>query len=322
MPLLDQLRPLYKTAQASVIPGLDDLGAFRHAAHAAYRTAVVPLYGPEPSRGSVRSVNLPGAAGASLSSRIYWPSDSEDVNMSSVALPVHVYLHGGGFWSGEPGLFDVPCLRLAIDAQCAVVSIGYRLAPEHRFPTAVDDAYIAMQWISDNATVLGVDPSRMSIGGASAGGGLAAAVAVRCRDGGGPDLVLQILEVPAVDLRPGQLPTLDPDGDPYALDELMATSERYLGDLRKASDPMASPALVDDLTRLPPTLIMTAEYDPLREPAEAFAERLRVAGVRVAIRMWPGQFHGSQRFETLIPGPAHAYHRQVVDALLEAYRPA
>ncbi|EME18532.1 alpha/beta hydrolase [Rhodococcus triatomae] len=315
MPLLDNLRPLYDAMSARQPDPTVGVVERRAAAHSAYRNQVVPLYGPAPESGSVTELDLQVSGSISLPSRLYRPSHGRSDDL----LPVHLYLHGGGFWSGTPELFDIPCLRTAVDTRCAVLSIGYRLAPEHLFPAAVEDAYAALLWLASNAESMGLDASRTSIGGSSAGGGLAAAVALLCRDRGGPDLLFQVLEVPAVDLRPEALLQVDPEGRRFALDELRESSARYLGNPTRALEPLASPLLAPDLSGLPPALVMTAEYDPLREAGETFAARLEDAGVSTSLHMWPGQFHGSQRFETLIPEQARTYHQIVVTALREAY---
>lgn len=315
MPLLDNLRLVYE-AMDERQPNFSDLAQRRAAAHDAYRSRVVPLYGPAPDGVSVAELDLPVPGGVRLRSRLYRGDARSE---AGAPQPVHLYLHGGGFWSGTPELFDVPCSRVAADAGCAVLSVGYRLAPEHPFPTAVQDAYAALVWTVAHAQSLGLDASRVSIGGVSAGGGLAAAVTLLCRDRMGPELKLQVLEVPAVDLRPEGLRQHDPDGRAFALDELIDSGHRYLTDPARACEPLASPLLAPDLRGLPPALVMTAEYDPMRGAGEAYAARLAADGVPTSLRMWPGQFHGSQRLEVLIPEQAREYHLMVVSALRDAY---
>jgi acetyl esterase len=199
---------------------------------------------------------------------------------------------------------DSACRGIATDVECVVVSVDYRLAPEHKFPTAVEDSYAALLWIVDHADGLGVDASRVAVGGGSAGGNLAAAVALMARDRSGPPLVLQVLEIAVLDLsRPGRA----------------ETTELYLGDAREATNPYASPLFAADLSGLPPAVVMSAEFDALREEDAEYAERLRQAGVAVEERCWQGQFHGSMQLAKLIPDEARAYHEQIVGALRRAY---
>jgi acetyl esterase len=219
-------------------------------------------------------------------------------------LPCYVYLHGGGWWLGTLDQSDSSCRGIATDAGCVVVSVDYRLAPEHKFPTAVEDSYAALLWVVDHADELGIDPSRIAVGGGSAGGNLAAVVALLARDRGGPKLVLQVLEVAALDFsRPGKEQYYD----------------LYLGSDEHATNPHASPLLAPDLSGLPPAVVMSAQYDPLRKEDAEYAERLRNAGVPVEERCWPGQFHGSMQLAKLIPDEAREYHEQIVDALRRAF---
>lgn len=312
VPVLEPLLPLHRAQQAAVEPlSVDDIAAKRAAAHAVYRGAVVPLYGPPADDVEISEIAIALADGTQISARLYRPQVGGP-------LPVYVYLHGGAFWLGEAELFDVPSGHLAAGAGCAVVSVNYRLAPEHPFPTPVRDCHEAVLWVHANAGQLGLDPDRLAIGGASAGAGLAAAVTQLLRAEGGPKVRLQILEVPAVDLRPATLTQVADDGERLAVDGLEQAASLYVRPPADVSDPLASPALADDLRDLPPALIMTAEYDPLRAGGEAYAFGLAEAGVPVDHRMWPGQLHGSQNFAALIPDEALAYRSIVVAALVEA----
>ena len=235
--------------------------------------------------------------GGEITARVYRPD-------SDGPLPGYLYLHGGGFWLGTLEQSDSGCRGIATDAACVVVSVDYRLAPEHKFPTAAEDAYAALLWTVDHADELGIDPSRLAVGGGSAGGNLAAAVALMARDRGGPVLVLQVLEVAVLDLtRPGRADSIG----------------RYVDDPDEAKNPYASPLLAPDLAGLPPAIVMSAEYDALRVDDTEYSERLRDAGVAVEECCWEGQFHGSMQLAKLIPDEARAYHEQIVAALRRAF---
>jgi acetyl esterase len=235
--------------------------------------------------------------GGQITARVYRPD-------ADGPLPCYLHLHGGGFWLGTLEQSASACRAIATDAECVVVDLDYRLAPEHRFPTATEDSYAALLWIVDHAAVLGVDPSRLAVGGGSAGGNLAAVVALMARDREGPQLVLQVLEIGVFDFtRPGR-------------EDINAM---YLGDPTDAEHPYASPLLAPDLSGLPPAVVMSAEYDNLRAEDEEYAERLRQAGVAVEERCWEGQFHGSMQLAKLIPDEARAYHEQIVAALRRAF---
>src|SRR3954452_21032775 len=193
--------------------------------------------------------------------------------------PLLVYLHGGGWILGSRASYDPTCRALAVAAGAAVLSVEYRLAPEDPFPAALDDASAALDWAAGEAEGLHVDASRLAIGGDSAGGNLAAAAARRARDAGGPDLAFQLLVYPAGDARPDS-PTYDEfaDGPGLPRESMQFCWEASLGDAAPA-DPDASPIRADDLSGLPPALVVTAEIDPLREEGEAYARALEAAGV-------------------------------------------
>ena len=235
-------------------------------------------------------------------------------------FPAHLYLHGGGFWLGTLEMSDDACRSIAVDAGCVVVSVDYRLAPEVTFPVPVEDCYAALLWVVEHAAELGIDATRISVGGGSAGGNLAAVTALLARDRQGPPLVLQVLEIPVTDLTMSQR-SIDENGAGFLLTR--QSIEQYIGyylaDPADAADPYASPLLADDLSNLPPALVMTAEFDPLRDEGEAYARRLEEAGVPVTARRWDGQFHGSQGMAKLIPDEARAYHGEIVSALRRAY---
>ncbi len=218
------------------------------------------------------------------------------------SLPAHVYIHGGAFWLGSVAEYEPLCRWYADKARCVVVSVEYRLAPEHKFPTQPEDCYAALAWTAGHAEMLGIDPRRLSIGGTSAGGSLAAAVTLMARDRGGPQLIFQLLEIPATDCTMSQ-PSIDLFANGYLLTRaaMQEAVRFYLADPTQATEPYASPMLAPDLSRLPPALILTAEYDPLRDEGELYGERLRAAGVPAVVRRYPGHIHGSFFATRLLP---------------------
>jgi acetyl esterase len=173
-----------------------------------------------------------------------------------------------------------------------VVSVDYRLAPEHRFPAAADDCLAATRWVAEHSAELDVDPSRLAVGGDSAGGNLAAVVALRCRDEGGPALRHQLLLYPVTDCTATQ-PSHDENAEGYLLTHatMVWFIDHYLGD-GDQKDPLASPLFADDLSGLAPATVITTELDPLRDEGEAFAARLRDAGVPISATRYDGQIHG------------------------------
>ena len=207
--------------------------------------------------------------------------------------PALVYFHGGGWVIGNIDSHDQVCRAFANALRAVVVSVDYRLAPEHKFPAAVDDAIAATRWIADNARQLGIDGSRLAVGGDSAGGNLAAVVALDARDRGGPPLVFQLLIYPATDMRRGaashqrhadQLPLRRP-----LIDWFLA---QYLNGKGDEADWRASPLLARSLAGLPPALVMTAAFDPLCDEGEAYAAALAKAGVPARTERFQGQIHG------------------------------
>lgn len=215
-------------------------------------------------------------------------------------LPCHVYVHGGGWWLGELAHRDAICARLAADAGCLVASVAHRLAPEHRFPVPVRDCVTALRWVAAHADPLGVDASRLSIGGDSSGANLAAATALVTRDEGGPALVAQVLEIPALDLTMGQ-PAVTAVAGPVVLtrDDLADNIARY-ADSEDRPHPYASPLLAPDLSGLPPALVMTAEFDILRDDGAAYARRLVEAGGSAELVEWAGHVHGSHEMTAVL----------------------
>ncbi len=239
--------------------------------------------GPEVARVEDRS--LPGV-GPEISVRIYTPEGSGP-------FPVLAWFHGGGWVVGDLETADGTARRLAVEAGCVVVSVDYRRAPEAKFPAAADDCYAATQWVAQNAASINVDPSKIAVGGDSAGGNLAAAVSLMARDRGGPSVAFQLLVYP-VTARDFSTSSYRQNGDGYMLtmDGMKMYWEQYLSDDRDASNPYAAPLTAGDLSGLPPALVITAEFDPLRDEGEAYAQRLKAAGVATTSSRYDGMIHG------------------------------
>lgn len=206
--------------------------------------------------------------------------------------PLLVFFHGGGFMLGTLALYDTACRRLAVAGECAVLSVDYRLAPETIFPGAVLDAYAATRWAFEHAELLNIDPSKIAVGGDSAGGNLAAVVAQMAQDSGEFSVALQVLIYPMTD-QSREYPSYERNESGYMLTRkgLHWFMDNYIPDHRDRSDPRASPMLRESLEGLPPALIIAAEFDPLVDENEAYAERLKQAGVPTDYVCFPGMVH-------------------------------
>ncbi len=218
------------------------------------------------------------------------------------ALPVYVYFHGGGWVLGDLDSHDWVCRRIANAAECAVVSVDYRMAPEHVFPAAFDDALAAVHWTVANAASLRLDPARVAVGGDSAGANLAAAVTIAAREAGRPKLKAQILVYPAVDLSmSGDYYGRFTEGLVLVDDTMRWFIDLYVPNIPDRKDWRASPLLAAAHTNLPPALVVLAGNDPLLAEGEVYVERLRAAGVPVTVRSYPGQIHGFISNAKLLP---------------------
>jgi acetyl esterase len=218
--------------------------------------------------------------------RIYTPEGSGP-------FPILTFFHGGGWVIGDIDTTDPLCRTLTNRAGCVTVSVGYRLAPEHKFPAGAEDCYAATRWVADHAAEIGGDPARQAVAGTSAGANLAAAVALMARDRGGPPIAFQLLVYPVANY--------DFDTDSYKenAEGYFLTRGRmvwfwnhYLARPEDGCNPYASPLQATDLSGLPPALVITAEYDPLRDEGEAYAARLKEAGVAIEVRRYDGVVHG------------------------------
>ncbi len=207
--------------------------------------------------------------------------------------PALVFFHGGGWVIGDLESHDQVCRALANAARCILIAVDYRLAPEHKFPAAVDDAVAAMRWIADNAERIGIDAGRLAVGGDSAGGNLAAVVSLDARDRGSPPLVFQLLVYPCTDMALEQPSHLrHADQLPLRHATMQWFVRNYLRDTADESDWRASPLRAASFQRLPPALVVTAGFDPLHDEGEAYAQALSAAGVPVALERFDGQIHG------------------------------
>ena len=253
-----------------------------------YRAGRFVLQPDPPSVAITRDLLAPGPGGP-IKLRLYRASGTRPEEK----LPAFVYLHGGGWVMGDLDTHDGVCRALANAARCAVIAVDYRLAPEHKFPAAVEDAFAAAQWISSNAGALAVDPARLAIAGDSAGATLAAAVCLMARDAGGPLLHLQCLLYPATDMAMTRAShRAFTTGLPLVHSTMVWFRDLYLRDAADRSDWRASPLRAADLQGLPPALVFTAGHDPLRDEGDAYARRLEEAGVAVTHRCFADQIHG------------------------------
>ncbi len=242
-----------------------------------------------PELQSVAPLSIPAPHGA-IPARLYTPKRLRDRNGLAPAL---VFFHGGGWVIGDLDTHDAACRRLAHEGELLVLAIDYRLAPEHRFPAAVDDAIAATQWIAANTAELGIDASRLSVGGDSAGGNLAAVVALSARDDGGPALAGQVLIYPATDFAMNHPSHSEPETSVLLTHSVIRWfGGHYLNGAADGEDWRASPARAATLADLPPAYVLTAGADPLRDEGKDYARRMEAAGVPVTYRHFPGQFHG------------------------------
>ncbi len=244
---------------------------------------------PPPEVARVEDRFIPGPAG-DIPVRVYWPRGA------SGTRPLIVYFHGGGFVICDLDSHDGACRSLANETGAVVVSVDYRLAPEHPFPAAAEDSYAATVWAAEHASELGADATRLAVAGDSAGGNLAAVVALMARDRKGPRLRHQLLIYPVTDLSPGR--HTHPSQTDNATGYFLRTRDmewfraQYLPKGDDGLDPYASPLLAADVRNLPPAFVVTAEYDPLRDEGEAYGAKLAAAGIPVEMVRAEGLFHG------------------------------
>jgi len=242
------------------------------------------LAGPPVTLAGVRNISVP-VPNAEVPVRVYLPKNES-------ALPVLMYFHGGGWVIGDLDSVDWVCRSIAAATDCVVCSVDYRLAPEHKFPTAVEDCYWATRWVVKNASSLNVDPKRIAVGGDSAGGNLAIAVGLMSHDKGEPSLAHQMLICPITNHSFATQSYREyADGYYLTANDMKWFWNHYLADERDGRKPYASPLLAKDLSSQPRALIITAEFDPLRDEGEAYAKRLVEAGVPTKVSRYDGMVH-------------------------------
>ena len=244
----------------------------------------VPAVG-DPEMAKTEDRTVPGPDGNQIPVRIYWPSAAPGPH------PVVVFFHGGGWVICNIETHDSLCKQLAAQSGCVFVSVDYRLAPEYKFPAAPEDCYAVTKWVAENAPALGVDASRLAVAGDSAGGNLAAAVPQMARDRGGPAIAFQLLIYPVTDFDASR-PSMRDNAEGYMLttDAMAWFYDQYLPESDR-TNPYAAP-IKGDLSNLPPAMVITAEYDPLRDEGNDYAAKLIAAGVKTEHQCVPGMIHG------------------------------
>jgi acetyl esterase len=241
-----------------------------------------------PEIGAVRNLVADGPGGP-IPLRVYRPAGVA----ASAALPGLMYFHGGGWVIGDLDTHDVLCRQLTAEAGITVVNVDYRLAPEHKFPAAADDAWAATRWTVAHASELGVDAGRLAVGGDSAGGNLAAVVALHARDAGAPNIKLQVLVYPVTDVGSETRSYQDfAEGYMLTRESMRWFTAHYLAAAGQANDWRVSPLRASSHAGLPPALVVTAGFDPLRDEGAAYAAKLQQAGVRVDYVCYGGMVHG------------------------------
>lgn len=309
MPVDPQIARLLADAHRADARGIEELTV--QEARARGGTAAVTAAVPFEEIAETRDLVIPGDP--AIPARLYRPGLGRP--------PLLVYLHGGGWVVGSVALSDTFCRALANASGCAVLSVEYRLAPEHRYPAAVEDAYAATVWAAEHAHELGCDAARLAVGGSSAGGNLAAVVALMARDRGGPHLRLQLLHVPVTD-HDLDTPSYRANATGYGLTRAAMRWfwDHYLPDVGARGAPDASPLRSPDLRGLPPAIVITAECDPLHDEGVAYARRLAEAAVAVTHLEYPGMVHGFMGWSSQIPRAREAFD-QIGAALHEALGP-
>ncbi|MGH6871608.1 MAG: alpha/beta hydrolase [Rhizomicrobium sp.] len=259
--------------------------------------AMMQLVGPrDVPIGKVQNLTMPGPGG-DIALRSYVP-----VAAKGELLPTLVFFHGGGYVIGNLDTHDGLCRMIANEAGMRVIAVDYRLAPEHKYPAAVDDAFAAVNWIEDNAAALGVDANRIAVGGDSAGGGLAAVVAQMAKEKGDPKLAYQMLLFPVTQIG-GETTSYREFGEGYFLEAetLRWFFRHYLPEGTDTSDPKISPLEAKEFSGLPPAYVMLGGFDPLHDEGLAYADKLRAAGVKVTVADFPDLVHDFIYLQGVLP---------------------
>lgn len=296
----EEAKALLEAVAKASRPAYESVGAV--AARKLYKETRSAVSPPAPDVALAANMAAPGPHGP-IPLRYYRPLGAE----ARAALPVLVFYHGGGWVIGDLDTHDVVCRTLANEGQCAVVSVDYRMGPEHKFPAAVDDAFAALKWVAHEAAHLHVDATRIAVGGDSAGGNLAAVAALMARDAGGPGLRLQLLIYPATDMA---MDTASHQA--FAEGHLLTRSSMtwfqmmYLNGPADMADWRASPLKAVSLADLPPAHVIVAGNDPLRDEGEAYAKALQAAGNIATFREFPGSIHGFITMGKVLPQAGQA----------------
>ncbi|MEC9345616.1 MAG: alpha/beta hydrolase [Pseudomonadota bacterium] len=292
--------------QPGVFPPLDEL-------RQQIRTMVDLLDEPAPALPRIEDISVPGAAG-DIPARAYWPV------ADGSPLPVLMFIHGGGWVQGDLHSHHGLCARLAAWSGALVVALDYRLAPETKFPGAVEDCVAAYAWLRAHAGRLDGDPARVAVGGDSAGGNLSAVTCLQARDAGIAVPDFQLLIYPATDFAMDTASHAEFEhGAVIPRDRVIFYRNHYLNSPADAADPLASPLKAPSLEGLPPALVQTAGFDPLRDEGLAYAGRLREAGVDVVLHEYPGQIHGFMMLAKAIPEGLDAT-REAADYMRRAWK--
>jgi acetyl esterase len=309
MPYDPQVQAIWDRLDHDKVPNLYTLSLAE--ARAADLAAVTAAAGQGEPVAEVADLRIPGPAGE-LPVRVYRPDGAGP-------WPVLAYYFGGGWALGTLDTGDGVCRRLTNAAQCVTVAVGYRLAPEHKFPAAVHDCHAGAAWVAANAAELGVDAARLAVGGDSAGGNLAAAVTLLARERGGPAIRHQLLVYPNTDYQ-SDTPSMRQVTDEHFFNpnSVRWYWGHYLASPQDGASPLASPLRAADLSGLPAATVITAEFDPLRDEGEKYAERLRQAGVPVDVTRYDGMMHGFFTMSGVLDGARLAV-AHAADRLREAF---
>jgi acetyl esterase len=262
-----------------------------------YRAMAAALEPPGLAIGKIENTIMPGPGGGEIKLRVYTP-----VAGGGAALPCLVYFHGGGWVIGDLDTHDALCRTLANETGARVVAVDYRLAPEHKFPAAADDAYAAVKWVEQNASKLGVDANRIAVAGDSAGGNLSAVVALMAKQKGGPRIVFQLLIYPVTQAR-ANTASMSTFAEGYFLEKKTMEwfFDQYLDPGADLNDWRVSPLAAADLAGLPRAYVVTAGFDPLKDEGKAYADKLNHAGVAAVYVDYPGMVHGFFNMSGVVP---------------------